>query len=73
MNLEFDQDKRDKTLLERGLDFARAAEVFEGVYFTGRDERFEYEEERSSPLASWMPVWWCWFGHRAARCAASSA
>ena len=46
MSLEFDQDKRDKTLLERGLDFARAAEVFEGVYFTGRDERFEYEEER---------------------------
>jgi len=46
MNLEFDQDKRDKTLLERGLDFARAAEVFEGVYFTGRDERFEYEGER---------------------------
>ena len=46
MNLEFDHDKRDKTLLERGLDFARAAEVFEGVYFTGRDERFEYEEER---------------------------
>ena len=28
------------------MDFARAAEVFEGVYFTGRDERFEYEEER---------------------------
>ena len=46
MNLEFDQDKRDKTLLERGLDFARAAEVYGGVYFTGRDERFEYEEER---------------------------
>jgi uncharacterized DUF497 family protein len=46
MDLEFDQDKRDKTLLERGLDFAQAAEVFEGVYFTGRDERFEYEEER---------------------------
>ena len=46
MSLEFDQDKRDKTLLERGLDFARAAEVFEGVYLTGRDERFEYEEER---------------------------
>ena len=40
MNLEFDQDKRDQTLRERGLDFARAAEVFEGVYFTGRDERF---------------------------------
>ena len=37
MNLEFDQDKRDKTLLERGLDFARAVEVFEGNHFTGQD------------------------------------
>jgi uncharacterized DUF497 family protein len=34
MQLEFDQDKRHKTLLERGLDFARASEVFEGIHFT---------------------------------------
>ena len=46
MRLSYDPAKRDKALAERGLDFARAAEVFEGVYFTGRDERFEYEEER---------------------------
>jgi uncharacterized DUF497 family protein len=46
MNLEFDQDKRDKTLLERGLDFARAVEVFEGIHFTGQDARLDYEEVR---------------------------
>jgi hypothetical protein len=29
--MEFDRDKRDKTLQERGLDFARAGEVFASV------------------------------------------
>jgi uncharacterized protein len=46
MDLEFDPEKRDKTLLERGLDFARAAEVFQGVHFTGQDTRVDYEEDR---------------------------
>jgi len=30
MNLEFDQTKRDKTLQERALDFARSGKVFAG-------------------------------------------
>jgi uncharacterized DUF497 family protein len=46
INLEFDQVKRDKTLLERGLDFARAVEVFDGIHFTGQDKRVDYEEDR---------------------------
>lgn len=46
MNLEFDHDKRDKTLQERGLDFARAAEAFVGVHFTGQDTRVDYVEDR---------------------------
>ncbi len=46
MNSEFDQDKRDKTLKERGLDFARAAEVFSGIHLTGQDTRAEYAEDR---------------------------
>jgi uncharacterized DUF497 family protein len=46
MELEFDQDKCHKTLLERGLDFARASEVFEGIHFTGQDSRVNYEEDR---------------------------
>ena len=46
MNIEFDPVKRDKTLLERGLDFARAGDVFSGIHFTGQDKRQDYEEDR---------------------------
>lgn len=46
MDIEFDSEKRDRTLLERGLDFARAAEVFEGRHFTAEDTRQDYSEPR---------------------------
>jgi uncharacterized DUF497 family protein len=46
VDLEFNQDKRDKTLQERSLDFARAVEVFAGEHFTGQDARMNYEEDR---------------------------
>jgi len=46
MQIEFDRDKRDKTLVERGLDFARAAEVFAQAVATAKDERFVYGEDR---------------------------
>ena len=46
MNLEFNKVKRDKTLYERGLDFARASEIFAGLHFTGQDNRGSYEEPR---------------------------
>jgi uncharacterized DUF497 family protein len=46
MQIEFDSDKRDTTLTERGLDFARAAEVFAQAVATAKDERFVYGEDR---------------------------
>ena len=46
MQIEFDTDKRDKTLAERGLDFARAGEVFAGRHFTAEDLREDYSELR---------------------------
>ena len=46
MRIEFDSAKRDKTLVERGLDFAKAYEVFAGVHFTGQDDRQNYAEDR---------------------------
>jgi uncharacterized DUF497 family protein len=46
VNLEFNKVKRDKTLHERGLDFARANEIFAGFHFTGQDNRGSYEEHR---------------------------
>ena len=46
MQIEFDPDKRDKALAERGLDFARAEEVFAGRHFTAEDVREDYSEPR---------------------------
>ena len=34
-----------KTLLERGLDFGRSAQIFAGVHFTGQDTRADHKEE----------------------------
>ena len=46
MLLEFDTDKRDKTLAERGLDFAHAWKVFASRHFTAGDLREDYSEPR---------------------------
>lgn len=46
MQLSFDPAKRDKTLLERGLDFADAAFVFEGDTVEVEDTRQNYGEVR---------------------------
>ncbi len=46
MQIEFDNDKRDRAMIERGLDFARADEVFAGRHFTAPDERSSYGESR---------------------------
>ncbi len=46
MRIEFDTDKRNKNLTERGLDFARADEVFESVSATAPDLRRAYGEPR---------------------------
>ena len=45
MEVTFDPIKREKTLTERGLDFARGGEVFAGHHFTAPDLR-EYDEDR---------------------------
>ena len=46
MQIEFDPLKRDKTLNERGLDFAQAAQVFVGQHLTLQDTRENYAEQR---------------------------
>lgn len=39
MLLEWDETKRQRVLFERGLDFALATDVFEGLHFDLPDER----------------------------------
>ena len=46
MRITYDPIKRQKALLERGLDFERAVEVFSGVTLEWEDSRFEYSERR---------------------------
>lgn len=46
MAIEFDSVKRERTLRERGLDFARAEEMFAGPTVTVPDTRRDYGEPR---------------------------
>ena len=46
MTIEFDEAKRTATLEARGLDMARAGEVFAGETLTVEDDRRDYGEDR---------------------------
>jgi hypothetical protein len=46
VRITFDPTKRDKTLSERGLDFADAALIFAGVTLEIEDTRKDYGETR---------------------------
>lgn len=46
MRVSYDPAKRDATLKQRGLDFAKAGAVFVGVHATKRDDRQDYGEVR---------------------------
>ena len=46
MKIEFDEAKREWTLRERGLDFAKAGEIFDTYALTQEDLREDYGEDR---------------------------
>ena len=46
MKISFDPDKRARTLADRGLDFADAVRVFEGMTLEVEDTRRDYGEPR---------------------------
>jgi uncharacterized DUF497 family protein len=46
MDINFDDAKRRAAIRERGLDMARAAEVFAGLHVTRVDDREDYGEPR---------------------------
>ena len=58
MEITFDPAKRDLTVKHRGLDFARAGEVFAGPTATIVDERFDYGETRLITAATSTIAWW---------------
>ncbi|HWP00340.1 MAG TPA: BrnT family toxin [Methylococcus sp.] len=46
MKITFDPAKREKTLIDRGIDFADAVEIFAGPTFDFEDDRNDYGETR---------------------------
>ena len=46
MRVSYDPVKRDRTLVERGLDFDDAEQVFSSNHLTATDDRKEYGELR---------------------------
>ena len=46
MEIEFDPDKRESTYADRGVDMARAGEMFAGPHDTVEDTRHDYGEPR---------------------------
>jgi uncharacterized DUF497 family protein len=51
VQLEWDDKKRNKALVERGLDFADVAWVDWDAAFTGEDARADYAEARFVTMA----------------------
>jgi uncharacterized protein len=73
VKIEFDPIKRQATVVNRGLDMARADEIFAGATLTVADDREGYGEPRFITVGRLdgrmvVTVW-----TRAARLAASSA
>jgi uncharacterized protein len=46
MKITYDPTKRERTLVQRQLDFGRFDEVLSGHCFTAKDERARYGEDR---------------------------
>ncbi len=63
MKLEWDDSKRNRTLAERGLDFADVASVDWDLAFTREDTRADYSEVRfvtMAPINNRLCVFaWC--------------
>lgn len=52
MKIEYDPNKRQRTLEDRGLDFESIAEVFDGFYLVRMDDRKDYGEVRHIMLGA---------------------
>ncbi|TWH76444.1 hypothetical protein LX59_00481 [Azomonas agilis] len=46
IDIEFDPAKAAKALEDRGLDFSKAGQIFQGKHLTRRDDRADYGEDR---------------------------
>ncbi len=68
MLFEWDEAKRQETLVRRGLDFADATRVFAGRVLNVVDDRRDYRETRTQSYGllddNVMMIVWTWRGDR---------
>ncbi|MCF3638557.1 BrnT family toxin [Rhizobium sp. TRM95111] len=66
MSIEFDPLKQAMTLRERGLDFSRAADLFDGEHITIEDDREDDGEARFITVGRldgrMVVIVWTWRG-----------
>ena len=72
IQITFDTTKRQKALLERGLDFLNAVIVFQGITVEVEDTRKEYASSESSVSISWLSEFSLLDTHRVVRIATYS-
>ena len=53
MNVEWDEDKRERNIEDHGIDFVRAAKIFENPIVECLDDRKDYGEERDIAIGHW--------------------
>jgi uncharacterized DUF497 family protein len=58
MDFGWNEIKRAKTLQERGLDFARAGEIFAGLHVTRQRTAAKVVKRGLLPLDSWTVALW---------------
>ena len=54
MNFEWDEDKRKINIEKHGIDFVRAARIFENPILDRVDDRENYGEERRICIGCWQ-------------------
>ena len=53
MDVEWHEDKREYNLEKHGIDFVRAARIFDNPILERRDDREDYGEERFIAIGHW--------------------
>ena len=67
MDVEWHEDKREYNIVKHGIDFVRAAKIFENPVVERIDDRENYGEERIIALGHWneqfLVVVYTWRGN----------
>jgi uncharacterized DUF497 family protein len=61
---EWDEDKRQRNIDERGVDFRLAALIFANRVLESDDQRNDYGERRIAPsaMSATIAIWWSTHG-----------